>query len=362
MFLKSFYPTIEPTLFFHCVDSRLDEDGKWYSRIHLGPFQLGSRLQVGTRLRRSLLNDLSQTFITAVKLEGAKHEFSRLHGTHEPVIDLLFQFRKLTLYAPFFKNGEIIIIPFIFSGPGIFYAKDIYLPNRIQCRNPEKFIVTLAPGSILRGNILIQKLQSLNKSLKLGEPWDFITQFVDKKSNTLSKFPWLSLGTPNRPVERVGFRIELLKPKEHLHNEILIFEIITNGRISPNQAIREAALLLVYKFSAIANILLPANQKDFSIVPSSAFDFKKKILIQPRSETFNTDFHHFQDPLSLDLGNLDLNKKSYGELRSLGFQTVGKLLERLAFNPHIFSSTLRKHRHAALFRIGLFPNLNLNFI
>lgn len=104
MLLKLYllYSDVEPTLFFHCVDSRLDEDGKWYSRIHIGPFQLGSRLQIGTRLRRSLLNDLSKTFITAVKLEGAKHEFSRLARTHESVLDLLFQFRKLALHAPFF--------------------------------------------------------------------------------------------------------------------------------------------------------------------------------------------------------------------------------------------------------------------
>lgn len=69
-----------PHFFSHCVDSRLEPDGKWYSRFHLGPFWIGSRLQIGTRLRRSILNDLNQTSITAVEMDGAIHEFSRLPG------------------------------------------------------------------------------------------------------------------------------------------------------------------------------------------------------------------------------------------------------------------------------------------
>jgi DNA-directed RNA polymerase alpha subunit len=339
----------------------LDEDGKWYSRIHIGPFQVGSRLQIGTRIRRSLLNDLNQTFITAVKLDGAKHEFFRLPGTHESVLDLLFQFRKLALHAPFSKSGEITIVPFLFSGPGTFYRKDIFWPNRIQCRNPEKFIVTLSPGYTLRGNILIQKIHSLTKPLRLGEPWIFITKFIDKKSPiTLSEFPWLSIGTPPRPVERVGFRIEILGPTNQTRTERLIIEILTNGRISPHQALREAALLLVYKFSAIARILSgkkKENKRDFSIVPSFPRNYKKKVLAHTSFDILEAGFSNFQDPLSLDVGNLDLDKKNYIELRNLGFQTLGQLIERLAFNPHIFSSILRKQRHTALFHIGLFPNI-----
>jgi DNA-directed RNA polymerase subunit alpha len=73
-------------LFLHCVDSRLEENGNWYSRFHIGPFRLGSGLQIGTRLRRSLLNDLSQTSIIAVELEGVVHEFSRQPGIQEPVL------------------------------------------------------------------------------------------------------------------------------------------------------------------------------------------------------------------------------------------------------------------------------------
>lgn len=152
-------------LFLHCVDSRLEENGRWYSRFHIGPFYRGSRLQIGTRLRRSLLNDLTQTSIIAVKLEGVIHEFSRLSGVHENTLDLLFQFRKVVLDAPYLKINEVIIIPFIFFGPGIFYAKDISWPNRICCRNPKTYLVTLSPGAIIRGRLIIKKNCPLNLSV-----------------------------------------------------------------------------------------------------------------------------------------------------------------------------------------------------
>jgi DNA-directed RNA polymerase alpha subunit len=117
----------ERTLFLHCVDSRLEENGGWFSRFHLGPLYRGSRLQIGTRLRRTLLNDISQTSVIAVKLDRVQHEFSRLPGVHESILDLLFQFRKIALNEPFLKIGDTIVIPFFFLWPGNFLCKRCFL-------------------------------------------------------------------------------------------------------------------------------------------------------------------------------------------------------------------------------------------
>jgi hypothetical protein len=101
-------------LFLNCVDSRLEEDGHWYSRLLLGSFLSGSRLQLGTRIRRSLLNDLSKSSIVAVSFDGAVHEFSRLPGVRESVLDLLFHFRKVSFYSPFLTIQETKVVPFLF--------------------------------------------------------------------------------------------------------------------------------------------------------------------------------------------------------------------------------------------------------
>lgn len=356
------------SLFLHCVASRLEENGNWYSRMHLGPFLSGSRLQIGTRLRRSILNDLSQTSITAVELEGAVHEFSRLPGIHEPVLDFLFQLRKVALHAPFLKLGETTIVSFLVSGPGTFYAKDLSWPTEIECRTPEIRLVTLAPGAILRGRLLIHKYQCFGSIDKYIKPLRFGEGRSSLDLKIKKTYPWLSLGSSSSPVKRVGFRIESIDSLNQ-KNEILIFEILTNGSISPRQALREAAFLLVYKFSAIAylmlflpnKIILPKSRKKIRFKHFLKHKYlREKILGRNRTfyDIFNVGFYQFWEPLGLDLGNIELSKERYFELQSRGFQTLGQVLERMTFETSTFSPFLKKQIQQSLFHLGFFPYLN----
>jgi len=348
------------SLFLSCEHSQLERNGSWYSRLHMGPFESGSRLHVRTSIRRSLINDLSQTWIIAVAIEGVIHEFSRIPGIHETTIDLLFKFRKVVLNAPTLNNGEMVIVPFISVGSGTLYAKDISWPKGILCRNPEISLATIGPGSLLRGNILIKKTCRKDLSIKVGQPFHF------KRSNN---YPWLSLGVAIRPVERVGFHIEPIRPSRN-NREILIFEILTNGRISPRQALHDSSLHLVHKFRSISNLRYFTFQKKKNLknekkkIRKGIYIFKKKHTISlHESKVRAQDFHgishlksfDYQNYLSFDLGNIHLTKARYRELRYLGFQTLGQLLERLVFEPKIFSPILKKKRLQSLFRLGFFP-------
>merc|ERR1712138_267345 len=145
----------------------------------------------------------------------------------------------------------MVIIPFISFGSGTLYAKDISWPKRIICRNPEISLATLGPGSLLRGSILIQKTCRKELSVKVGQPSHF---------ERFNNHPWLSLGIITRPVEQVGFHIELIRLSKN-NGEILIFEILTNGRISPRQALHDSSLHLVHKFRSISNLRYFTFQK-----------------------------------------------------------------------------------------------------
>lgn len=366
---SSFLPLTKDELFYlHCVDSRLEENGRWFSRFHIGPFFIGSRLQIGTRIRRSLLNDLIQTSVIAVKLDGAKHEFSRLSGSHESVLDLLFQFRKITINAPFIKIGDTIIVPFIFYGPGIFYVNDIPWPSKLNIGNPMIYLVSLAPGSILRGRILVKK--NLNSNLnsknlfRFGKTLPFNNNNSKKRISTT--FPWIRLGYPSRLIKRVGFRIESIEPVSR-KNEILILEILTNGGLSPRIALREASLRLTHKFSLISSLILPFLQKTryhsktnkYLLINYSDKKFNEKFKKVLRLKSFNTksffnSYSSIPKPFILDLGNLDLSKERYIELQNFGLKTIDQLLERLSFDSYCFSPILKKQRQESLFYIGFF--------
>jgi hypothetical protein len=184
---------------------------------------------------------------------------------------------------------------------------------------------------------------------------------------TIPTYPWIRLGYPIRLIKRVGFRIESLEPLNK-QNEILIFEIFTNGRISPRQALREASLLLTHKFSSIAYLILPFLYKNHYIskkkkrdtfywYSDKKFNEKLKIILTSNSinlNFFDNGYSYFQEPFNLDLGNLELSKERYSEMQQFGLKTLGQLLERLAFESHYFSSTLKKQRQEALFYLGFF--------
>jgi DNA-directed RNA polymerase alpha subunit len=182
-------------------------------------------------------------------------------------------------------------------------------------------------------------------------------------------YPWINIGFSNIPTKRVGFRIESLGPLSQ-EFEILIIEILTNGRMSPQHALREAALLLVYKFSAVAKLRLPKpiashtpkrwkEQLQKKLVLSSKKS-NKRITHKTKLErqTFYDLFDNYLtlqiEHMGIDLGTLDLDIARYRELRSLGILTIGQLIETLAFKSYNFPPLLRKKRQQSLFRLGLF--------
>merc|ERR1712066_1193183 len=117
--------------------------------------------------------------------EGVNNEFFRIPGLHENVLEVVFIFRKIVIYAPNISPGEIIFVPFSFSGQGTFYAADLPLPVEVKCINKKVPIFTISPGSSVRGFILIQKITETyikkEKFKYFGEPWSFTIEFIENE-------------------------------------------------------------------------------------------------------------------------------------------------------------------------------------
>ena len=262
--------------FLHCVDFRLEEKTDFYSRFHIGPFVKSSRIHIGTMLRRSLINDLKLTSIIAIEIEGAQHEFFRLYGIYDNLLDLLFQFRKRSLCSSFLRLRETMIIPFLFFGPGIFYTKDVLWPMRVQCKNPNILLTIISASKKIRGQLLIQKNNLFDLTLKKGKQFYIYRTLKINDHSSIIVFkkvyvhPWLSIGFPNIPIKRVGFRVESIKFLGK-NRERLVFEIVTNRNVLPRKALKESTLCLINKFFIIF-------ERMFSII------IKKQIF---RSKLFN---------------------------------------------------------------------------
>lgn len=318
-------------IFLHCVDSRVEEKGGWYARLHLGPFPGGLATTLATALRRTRLLELPFLAIQAVEIEGASHEYSRLPGVHEPVLDLLLRFREIARAGELPPDQKTAF--FEARGPGALQAGDLRLPPGVRCVNPGLVLAHLAPGAVLRGRVLLERRDPL---LSKNEP--------------IPLPGWLPVTLTNGPVQRVGFRIEERGPLDP-GGELVIFEISTNGVLSPQQALRQAAERLVRLFVGILGVEIQAPRN----TPASFGSLSSANPLPTGKSDLGSlslqGYRRLAEPLGLDLGNLDLSFETYQYFRSQGILTRGELLN--AVTTGALPTQPMKEAKQSLIRFGL---------
>ena len=132
-----------------CIYSRVEDDNSLYGRFLIGPFAVGQGITLANALRRSLLSELSGLAIVAVEIDGVTHEYSSIQGVRDSVLDILLNIKQIR-FTTNLQVNEPQIAYLQIKGPGIVVAKDIKLPNCIQCINPEQYIASLSFDGILR--------------------------------------------------------------------------------------------------------------------------------------------------------------------------------------------------------------------
>src|SRR5882762_2757427 len=113
---------------------------EFYGKFTCEPLERGFGITVGNSLRRVLLSSLQGAAITAVRLEGALHEFTTIGDVVEDVTDIILNLKEVVLKAAAVKPYTVRIDK---EGPGPVYARDIQLIDGLQVLNPDHLIATL---------------------------------------------------------------------------------------------------------------------------------------------------------------------------------------------------------------------------
>jgi len=112
----------------------------FYGKFTCEPLERGYGITIGNSLRRVLLSSLQGAAITAIRVEGALHEFTTVSDVVEDVTDIILNLKEVVLKAAQAKTYTVRIDK---EGPGPVYAKDIQLVDGLQVLNPEHLIATL---------------------------------------------------------------------------------------------------------------------------------------------------------------------------------------------------------------------------
>ena len=225
------------------IDST-DYDGKFEFR----PLEPGYGLTVGNALRRVLLSSLEGFAITSVRIEGVEHEFSTISGVVEDVTEIILNLKQIRFKRQIDDvDNESVSISI--SGQ-----------DQITAGNFQKFI---SGFQILNSDLVICNLDpkvNISMEITIEKGRGYVPAEENKRSS--AAIGTIFTDSIYTPIKNVKYSVENYRVEQKTDYEKLIFEIITDGSINPQDALTQAAKILIHHFMLFSDerITLEADE------------------------------------------------------------------------------------------------------
>jgi DNA-directed RNA polymerase subunit alpha len=230
-----------------CVESKTENNRSQYSKFVLEPLERGQGTTVGNALRRVLLSNLEGTAVTAVRIAGVNHEFATVEGVREDVLEILLNMKDIVLKS---HSSHPQIARLTVTGPATVTAGRFDLPSEVEVVDPNQYVATLADDARLEMEFRIER----------GKGY----RAVDRGRDDTAALDFLQIDAVFMPVHKVNYSIEDARIDGSLERDRLILEIWTNGSLSPQEALSQAASILVDLFNPLKDITLDPMTVDYT--------------------------------------------------------------------------------------------------
>ena len=197
-------------------------------RFSLQPLERGYGVTLGNSIRRVLISSLSGAAITSVKFSGVLHEFTTIEGVVEDVSEIILNLKQVRMKLLSKKPNKIDIS---FNGQGVWTAADIQkASNEVEILNPELHIATL------------NKNLKLDVEIRVGKGVGYVPAAENiTPEQTIGVIPIDSIFTP---IKNVKYDVENVRIGDKADYEKLTLEVATDGSITPDDALTQAAKIL----------------------------------------------------------------------------------------------------------------------
>jgi len=277
------------------IDST-DFEGKFEFR----PLEPGYGLTVGNALRRVMLSALEGHAITSVRIDGVDHEFTTISGVVEDVTEIILNLKQVRFKRQIEEvDNESVSISI--SGKEQITAGDF-----------QKFI---SGFQVLNPDLVICNLDSktkLNIELTIEKGRGYVPAEDNKKQNAV--IGTIFTDSIFTPVKNVKYAIENFRVEQKTDYEKLVFEIKTDGSISPKNALTEAAKVLIHHFMLFSDERITLESDEIA-----------------QAETYDEESLHMRQLLKTKLVDMDLSVRALNCLKAAEVDTLGDLV---SFNKH----------------------------
>jgi DNA-directed RNA polymerase subunit alpha len=210
------------------------------AKVTLEPFERGYGHTLGNALRRVLLSSMVGYAPTEVTIAGVLHEYSTIDGVQEDVVHIMLNLKGVVFRL---HNRDEVTLVLRKEGEGPVTAGDIQTPHDVEIINPDHEIAHLAHGGKLDMQIKVEK----GRGYVPGN----LRRFGDEPTKSIGR---IVLDASYSPVKRVSYAVENARVEQRTDLDKLVMEIETNGAISPEEAIRASAKILVEQLAVFAQL------------------------------------------------------------------------------------------------------------
>ena len=268
--------------------------GANFGRYTAEPFEIGYARTIGNSLRRVLLSSIEGLAISAVRIQGAPHEFMAIPGVVEDVTDIILALKKVILRSPSdAKKLEPIHVKR--EGPCVVTAGDLAVEGAVEVLNPEHPIATVGPD----GKLDMEVYVSSGRGFCPAE-WE------GGRQQEIGVIP---IDRIYSPVSRVNFQVGHTRVGDRTDYESLVLEITTDGRVTADIALKSAAVILKKQLEVFETI---DNQEVSIAVPegNAETDFRAELIRK----------------LRMSVNDIELSVRAANCLNSASINTVGELV------------------------------------
>lgn len=204
-----------------------------YAKLCLEPLEAGFGHTLGNSLRRVLLTALEGSAVTSVKIDGVAHQFSTIEGISEDVIELILNIKKIRININSDKSIRLTIKA---AGKGQVKAGDLQIEGDGEVSNKDQVIATLNDS---KAKLNMELIAEKGKGYSMAD---------DRKNSEIGV---IAIDALFSPVIACNYTVDPTRVGRKTNFDKLTLEISTDGTITPNNALNEAAKLLSDTFHKI---------------------------------------------------------------------------------------------------------------
>lgn len=265
-------------------------------RFEFRPLEPGYGTTIGNALRRILLASMEGFAISQIRISGVDQEFATIPGVIEGMQDIILNLKEIR-FKRMVDSVDSEVANIVISGKNEFTAEDISKGlSSFKVLNPEQHICSLEPSVTLEISLTITKGRG------------FVPADEMREENT--PIGTILVDAAYTPIRKVNWVIEPWRVEQKTDYEKLNLEIITDGSISPNTALQEAASILIYHFK------LFTDDKKISI----------ESAVESDSKELDEESLRMRHLLLTKLSDMGLSVRAYNCLKAADIDTFADLV------------------------------------